>query len=94
MYTCNGLSQLQTRVNLQVALRPSFPTVLFNVDGPSQKDCLIWARWHTPVIPALGRWRQEKFQTSLGYTVRPCLKTPKEETASCPKPHSRGTGEV
>jgi hypothetical protein len=30
--------------------------------------------WHVPVIPALGRWRQEdlKFEARLGY-IRPCL---------------------
>jgi hypothetical protein len=34
------------------------------------------AWWHAPVIPALRRPRQKnyKFQASLGYTARPCLK--------------------
>jgi hypothetical protein len=27
-----------------------------------------------PVIPALGRWRQEDHEASLDGTVRPCLK--------------------
>jgi hypothetical protein len=31
-----------------------------------------WAWWHTPVIPALGRLRQEdrEFKSSLGYIAR------------------------
>jgi hypothetical protein len=33
--------------------------------------------WHTYIIPALERLRQEdrEFQANLGYGVRPCLKT-------------------
>jgi hypothetical protein len=35
-------------------------------------------RWHTPVVPALGRWKQEdfkfKFEANLGYTETICLK--------------------
>jgi hypothetical protein len=36
-----------------------------------------WVYWCTPVIPALRRWKQEdcKFGVSLGYIVRPCLKS-------------------
>jgi hypothetical protein len=35
-----------------------------------------------PVIPALGRWKQEDlgFETSLGYIVRFCLKKREEYT--------------
>jgi hypothetical protein len=34
----------------------------------------LW--WHLPVIPALGRLRQEEleFEASLDYTARSCLK--------------------
>jgi hypothetical protein len=37
------------------------------------------AWWHTLVIPALRRLRQEncEFKSSLGYIARPCLKKPK-----------------
>lgn len=36
-----------------------------------------WAPWHTPVVPAFKRLRQEDFgetKASLGYKARPCLK--------------------
>jgi hypothetical protein len=37
---------------------------------------LCWVWWGTSIIPALRKWRQEdlKFNISLGYIVRPCLK--------------------
>jgi hypothetical protein len=39
------------------------------------KSCQVW--WCTPVIPAFRRLRQEdgESQASLGYTVRPNLKS-------------------
>jgi hypothetical protein len=39
------------------------------------------AWWYTPVIPALRRWRQEdkKFETSLDYVARPCLKNTRQK---------------
>jgi hypothetical protein len=38
--------------------------------------------WHTLVIPALGRLRQEelKFEASLGCRMRPYLKTTRKKT--------------
>jgi hypothetical protein len=36
---------------------------------------LVW--WHTPIISALGRLKQEdcEFEGSLGYMAKPCLNT-------------------
>jgi hypothetical protein len=41
---------------------------------------LGWVWWCTPVIPALRRLREEdqELEASLGYLVRPYLKTPQK----------------
>jgi hypothetical protein len=43
-------------------------------------ECQSWVWLHVPVIPAIGRLRQEdqEFKDSLGYIVRPYLKTKPE----------------
>jgi hypothetical protein len=60
--------------------------------GPQEYSTMVkymgfgWARWHTPVIPALGMQRQEDiiFKVSLGYKVRTCLiKTRAEDVTQC-----------
>jgi hypothetical protein len=40
----------------------------------------VW--WHTPVIPGVRRLRQEnhQFEASMGYIVKPCLKTTTKNT--------------
>jgi hypothetical protein len=42
--------------------------------GEKAQGCQVW--WHTPVIPALGRLRQEggEFEVSLGCILRPASK--------------------
>jgi hypothetical protein len=44
-----------------------------------KKKMASWAWWYMPVIPTLGRQRQEdlQVQASLGYVVGPCLKSNK-----------------
>jgi hypothetical protein len=39
------------------------------------------AWWHTPIIPPLGRLRQEdqEFEASMGYIARHCLKKKKKK---------------
>jgi hypothetical protein len=42
-----------------------------------------WAWWHKPLVPALGRQRQEglcEFKASQGYSEKPCLKTKQNKT--------------
>lgn len=45
------------------------------------------ARWHTLIIPELGRQRKEdwKFKASLGYIVMPCYKQTKTQKSISPK---------
>jgi hypothetical protein len=73
------------------------PSTLNQESSTAGEDCWkatfkggqqCWAWWHTPLIPALGRQRQEDFwvqgqpglqselQESQGYTEKPCLKKP------------------
>jgi hypothetical protein len=63
-------------------MRERFQTSLM---GPRnlQKDWILRpGMGYMPVIPALRNWRQEdhKFETSLGYIVRPCLKKKKKKS--------------
>jgi hypothetical protein len=45
------------------------------------KKCKTSVWWYTPIIPTLGRPRQEdhKLKASLSYIATPCLKTPKKK---------------
>jgi hypothetical protein len=42
---------------------------------------MSWPWWYSPIIPAPGRLRQKdfKFQVSLGYIAKPCLKKKKKK---------------
>jgi hypothetical protein len=50
---------------------------MLKVVGSLRGGTHSWAWWYTPVIPALRKAQQEdcKFEASLDYIVRPCLKT-------------------
>jgi hypothetical protein len=52
--------------------------ILFRSIFPNAFTC--WAWWYMTIIPTVGKLRQEdkKFETSLGYMVRPCSKRLKE----------------
>jgi hypothetical protein len=65
----------------------------------------VWAWWCTPLIPALGRERQEdfwvqgqpglqsEFQDSQGYTEKPCLKKSKQNKQTNKNPKNPKTQE-
>jgi hypothetical protein len=49
-----------------------------------------WAWWFIPVIPALGRlrWEDHKFETSLDYRVRSCVKNNKRPPEKTKQKHT------
>jgi hypothetical protein len=60
----------------------------------NKSDASSWVWWHTSVISALGRLRQEdhKFKASLGYIVRSWLKKKKKKTSNSSGPLSIQAG--
>jgi hypothetical protein len=82
-----GLHRLHNFLGNRLLLAvPHFGTGLLHISrwGKIQLQWIFlncfgfWAWWDTPVIPALGRWREEdhELQISLDYIARPCLKRP------------------
>jgi hypothetical protein len=63
-------------------LREIIAFINFKLTQPIKYKNSCWVWWYTPVIPALGRIRQEnhEFEGSLVYTVRPCLKKTTKRT--------------
>jgi hypothetical protein len=61
-----------------------FPLHNYSSDHPPLTNMTLnqmW--WCPPIIPALGRWKQEDVDiANLGYIVTPCLKTNKQTSAS------------
>jgi hypothetical protein len=55
--------------------------VFYRLYSKTTEENLVQAWWHIPVIPALGRQRQEDgvFETSLGYNSKTCLKETKKQ---------------